>query len=273
MNRIFRVLLAILMIVQMSASVSFAGPAQEAQDSRAGSVRGTYLADYGPAVEAAENLPRAHTPEEISRDVASSEPSETEKAELRHLIAQTATAGKTGQIVLVLGHHLTLWNKNSRGQWSLTYWTYNGYGRNGLSGDRTLGDKTTPIGSFPLLFAFGTEENPDTAMEYRQIGPRSWWSGKRDQTFNTWVESEDRIPGEHLADYYQYKYAMAIGFNISPPDFTRGCAIFLHMKSEEEWDTSGCVSVTEEAMKELFKNIRNGAYIIIVPEAEGILNY
>ena len=110
-------------------------------------------------------------------------------------------------------------------------------------------------------------------MIWRQITEASYWSEAEDESFNTWVESETPVPGEHLIDYYQYKYAVNIGFNLEDIVYSRGCAIFLHVKSRNSWDTAGCVSLTEEDMLALLRMLRDGAYMIIVPDAESIAEY
>lgn len=188
-------------------------------------------------------------------------------------ITASDTAKKTNQIILVNGHNISLWNKTN-GTWQKQLEDYCGYGRNGLklASNRREGDGTTPAGSFQILFAFGKSSNPGTEMTYRNVTSKSYWSGER-STYNTWVESSRRVSGEHLTDYYQYKYAMAIGFNTDPVVYGRGSAIFLHCKSNNTWNTSGCVSVYESTMVNLLKACRNGTYIIIVPTAADIANY
>ena len=184
-----------------------------------------------------------------------------------------STAKKTNQIIMVIGHNLMLFSK-ANGRWTKDVSSYCGYGQNGfkLANERREGDKTTPIGSFTLPLAFGPGKNPGTSMTYRQITKNSYWSGDYD-TYNTWVESSYRVPGEHLIDYVEYKYAMAIGFNMNPTVYKRGSAIFLHCKSADRWYTSGCVSVPEDVMLTLMKKTKNGAYMVIVPERTKLRNY
>ena len=184
-----------------------------------------------------------------------------------------STAKKTNQIIMVIGHNLMLFSK-ANGRWTKDVSSYCGYGQNGfkLANERREGDKTTPIGSFTLPLAFGPGKNPGTSMTYRQITKNSYWSGDYD-TYNTWVESSYRVPGEHLIDYEEYKYAMAIGFNMNPTVYKRGSAIFLHCKSKDRWYTSGCVSVPEDVMLTLMKKTKNGAYMVIVPERTKLRNY
>ena len=226
--------------------------------------------------------PETETPAETApppEPETPAEPPPTEAPEdrdpLQAAVAACATAEKTDQIVLAVGHALTLWAKAEDGSWRQLMEAYCGYGKNGLvlGEERIMGSKTTPIGAFPLTLAFGTGENPGTNMTWRQITENSYWSEVEDESFNTWVESETPVPGEHLIDYYQYKYAVNIGFNLEDIVYSRGCAIFLHVKSTNSWDTAGCVSLTEDDMAALLAYLRDGAYMIIVPDAESIGNY
>ena len=194
---------------------------------------------------------------------------------LRAAVEASATAEKTEQIVLAVDHALSFWEKAEDGSWRLRMEAYCGYGLNGLvlAEERVMGSKTTPVGAFPLTLAFGTGEDPGTGMTYRQITEDSYWSEVEDESFNTWVESGTPVPGEHLIDYYQYKYAVNIGFNLEDIVYSRGCAIFLHVKSTNSWDTAGCVSLSEEDMLALLLALRDGAYMIIVPDIEALAEY
>ena len=197
-----------------------------------------------------------------------------DKTPLVDLVTKSETAKKTSQIITVVNHDLTFWQKQADGTWKSGETMYCGYGKNGFSvaENRTMGDKTTPKGSFELTYAFGKAENPGTEMTYRSITPYSYLSSERD-TYNTWVESEKNVIGEHLTDYYQYKYAVNIGFNINPTVYGRGAGIFLHCKSYDHWYTSGCVSLEESDMVSVLKQLKNGAYMIIVEEKSEIKDY
>ena len=195
----------------------------------------------------------------------------SKRNKIENLLANSATAQKTNQIILVVDHTLSLWNKID-GEWYEDFETYCGYGRNGLSWDRTAGDGTTPIGAFPILHAFGLVDNPGTEMTYKKITPNSYLSAES-STYNQWVESPYRISGEHLNEYYQYTYAMNIGFNINPTIYGKGAAIFLHCKSLGRWTSAGCVTIPENYMLDLLKKSHNGEYIIIVPEVDDIARF
>ncbi|MDR9831315.1 hypothetical protein RCJ22_37640, partial [Vibrio sp. FNV 38] len=101
-----------------------------------------------------------------------------ERNETAALLKKTATAKKTSQIILVVDHNLSFWEKGADGSWTRKLSAYCGYGKNGMSDDRHEGDKTTPIGSFPILHAFGIASNPGTTMQYRKITRNSYWSGE-----------------------------------------------------------------------------------------------
>ena len=190
-------------------------------------------------------------------------------------LAKTVTAQITDQIILVVDHSLALYNKQADGSWKKAMETYCGYGRNGLKAwnERHEGDQTTPVGSFPILHAFGISPNPGTQMSWRDVTPNSWWSGEQ-ATYNSWVESATPISGEHLSEYtICYKYAMAVGFNVNPTVYKRGSAIFLHCKNPAEWGSAGCVSVEEADMIALLQQCHNGCYMMIVPNEASIANF
>ena len=193
---------------------------------------------------------------------------------VQQALSRTETGRKTDQIILVIDHNLTLWNRDGGGSWTKAMDVYCGYGKSGLrlAAKRSEGDMTTPIGAFPIPLAFGLGEDPGTLLPYRKITPYSYWSAER-STYNTWVESSTRVSGEHLMDYYQYQYAMVVGFNTDPVVYRRGSGIFLHCKSRDHWYTAGCVSVEEAHMLRLMRQVRPGAYIIIVPDEASLEHY
>lgn len=196
-------------------------------------------------------------------------------ADLRELLAATRTAQKTGEIILVVDRTLTLWKKSDAGAWQKTLEAPCGCGRLGLTENKREGDKKTPVGAFPILYAFGNKPNPGTAMKWRSVTPNSYWVDdvKRPDTYNTWVESAGKIGGERLANYYQYDYAMAVGYNTDPVVPGQGSAIFVHVKSRNHWTTAGCISLERRDMIELLRQCHDGAWIVIVPNAEHLVRF
>ena len=268
----------------MACAPEQAAPAPEAAQAVFAPAEPTAEAVSAPSPAPVTEAPARETeaPGETAPPPETEAPAETAPVEapddrdpLQAAIEACATAEKTEQIVLAVNRELSFWEKAEDGSWQKRMEAACGYGKNGLvlAEERIMGSKTTPIGAFPLTLAFGTGENPGTDMTWRQITEASYWSEAEDESFNTWVESETPVPGEHLIDYYQYKYAVNIGFNLEDIVYSRGSAIFLHCKSADHWYTAGCVSLSEEDMLALLRMLRDGAYMIIVPDAESIGDY
>lgn len=212
--------------------------------------------------------------------------------EINELLSKTKTAQKTGQIITVIPNGHTLEGQPDTplydvklfnfidGTWMEDLAVFDGrVGRGGLSKNRKNGDGTTPIGSFPLVYAFGNAKDCAALkipMTFRAITPHSYWGGDDWGNFsNRWYEGNEPLGKdfEHLADYQdkQYKYAMVIGFNYDHFIPGIGNAIFFHCAGET--NTAGCVAVEEEDMAEFMEHVRDGAYIMIVEKAEDLLKY
>ena len=90
---------------------------------------------------------------------------------VEEMISESDTAKKTSQIVLVVDHDLTLWQKQSDGTWKSSKTMYCGYGKNGFSDPekRVKGDRKTQLGSYELNYAFGISDNPGTYMTYQSF--------------------------------------------------------------------------------------------------------
>ena len=187
---------------------------------------------------------------------------------------QTEVGKKEEQLLVMLDHELSLWNKGED-RYYLQWKTYNGYGRNGLKEgtERKEGDGTTPLGAYPISFAFGFPSSVNTQLPYKQIQKTSYWSGEKN-TYNTWVESPTKIAGERLYSYkICYDKALAIGFNQNPVVFGRGSAIFLHIKAPDTWESSGCITISKEAMEEMLPLLKERLSILTVQKEEELQKY
>ena len=93
---------------------------------------------------------------------------------------QTEIGKKEDQLLVMLDHELSLWNKGED-RYYLQWKTYSGYGRNGLKEgtERKEGDGTTPLGAYPISFAFGFPSSVNTKLPYKQIQKTSYWSGEK----------------------------------------------------------------------------------------------
>ncbi|MGW4561693.1 L,D-transpeptidase family protein [Streptomyces sp. NPDC004561] len=154
---------------------------------------------------------------------------------------------------------LTWWDLRD-GQWARAGSAPARFGASGLveGGSRKQGTNTTPTGLYGLPFAFGIKAAPDgTRVAYRPVREGSWWCQDNDSTaYNRWTDplaADCRAAeSEHLITYSaQYAYGLVIGFNYDRPVRGRGAGIFLHVNGRGA--TAGCVSVPEDAMRQLLR--------------------
>ena len=168
------------------------------------------------------------------------------------------TVDGAGQVLIATGNKLGDRSGTLRffdfenGSWVCTLTVSARFGKHGLKDGmkRHSGDLTTPTGIWKMPgFVFGTHAKPPagTKERYRRIDRRSWWSGRHDRTYNTWVEAKS-WPGEHLWGVTPYEYAVSTGYNALPNRsvYGRGSAIFLHLN--HNGFTAGCVSIPRADM-------------------------
>lgn len=152
------------------------------------------------------------------------------------------------------------------GRWKLVFSTPARFGSNGLvDGEkRREGSRTTPTGIWwPGGWVWGWHRSAPsgTKMPYRQTTENVWWSYKRDSTYNTWVVSSKRIPGEHLVDVkIQYEYGFSSGYNAPPNRVVkgRGTAIFLHVFDPPWYHggySAGCIGISRSAMIRVLRTL------------------
>lgn len=150
--------------------------------------------------------------------------------------------------------------------WRLVFSTPCRFGSNGLvDGEkRKEGSRTTPTGIWwpgEWVWGWHSKAPSGTKMPYRQTKENVWWSYARDDTYNTWVVSSKRIPGEHLVDVrIQYEYGVSTGYNAPPNRVVkgRGTAIFLHVFDPPSYHggySAGCIGVSRSAMIKVFRTL------------------
>lgn len=128
-------------------------------------------------------------------------------------------------------------------------------GKNGVSDSKCEGDGCTPIGLYPLGFAFGISPKPDTAMEYKPITDTCYWVDDPDSThYNEWVEGNENADWDSAEKLWEhtssYVYAIVIEYNMDPIVSGKGSAIFFHCG---ERPTIGCVSVPQQKVLQILK--------------------
>jgi L,D-peptidoglycan transpeptidase YkuD (ErfK/YbiS/YcfS/YnhG family) len=177
----------------------------------------------------------------------------------RQLITvQAANAGTT---------HATLrtWRR-SRGCWRPVAGPFGArVGYNGLSGNRSEGDGTTPTGTFRIgPTMYGNEANPGVSYRYRRIVCGDWWDeDPSSPTYNTFqhVKCGSRPPFRIKSDgmWQQpraYPYLAVVEFNMRPVVPGRGSGIFLHAQTGEA--TEGCISLRRPDLVRVLRWLRPG---------------
>lgn len=143
------------------------------------------------------------------------------------------------------------YEKGADGQWTRQFDIVNGYvGSGGVQENVGPTDESTPKGTYHFEFAFGTNMNPGTAMEYTQIQyGMNWVTDPASINYNRMVDAStpvDYTTCQQLYEYTKsYPYAVVFDYNRNPVDSTKGCAKFLHVSSEP---TYGGVGISEDAL-------------------------
>jgi L,D-peptidoglycan transpeptidase YkuD (ErfK/YbiS/YcfS/YnhG family) len=180
----------------------------------------------------------------------------------------------TGQVVTVQhsrGHHarVTLYRKNRHGWYQQLRAADGRIGYGGLvpGPRRRQGTGTTPLGTYRLTYAFGTQEPRDSwDVRYRRIEPGDYWvqdnssryynryRNKRQGGFRWWLPKSHPDSSERLLDFkVEYELAVLIDFNHAQVRH-RGAGIFLHVNGDGA--TAGCVSVPRPFMRRLMGMLR-----------------
>jgi len=119
---------------------------------------------------------------------------------------------------------------------------------------RHQGTGTTPLGTFRLLWSFGTHDREASwDLFHRRIQAGDYWvednrsdyynryRNKSQGGFRWWLPLSDVNGSELLTDYpVAYEYSIVTSFNYAHPVRYRGAGIFLHVS--DGGPTAGCVS-------------------------------
>ena len=129
-----------------------------------------------------------------------------------------------------------------------------GYGGLVRGDEREQGSGTTPLGTYRLLWTFGTQERrPGWSMAHRRIRSGDYWvmdnrsryynrwRNRSDGGFRWWLPASDMNGSERLTDYLrQYEFSVVTSFNYAEQVRYRGAGIFLHVHGDGA--TAGCIS-------------------------------
>lgn len=187
----------------------------------------------------------------------------------------------TRQVVTVnrtAGYHarVTYWVRNDSG-WIRRLQAMDGrigYGGLVVGRHRRQGTGTTPLGTYLLPWAFGTQPTNTTwDLGYRRIHRGDFWvqdnasayynryRNQRQGGFRWRLPTSAENGSERLTDYpTQYEFAIVTGFN---PEQVRhrGAGIFLHVNGAGA--TAGCVSAPRWLLKSLVARLDHARVPVI----------
>jgi L,D-peptidoglycan transpeptidase YkuD (ErfK/YbiS/YcfS/YnhG family) len=185
------------------------------------------------------------------------------EASTRIVLDGVSVALPTGarQVVTVnhtYGYHarVTLWQRKSGGWQVLTRTRAGRIGYGGLVRPRLReqGSGTTPLGTYRLLWSFGTHPRASSwDLAHRQIQAGDYWvQDNRSAYYNRyrnkaeggfrWDLPESNLNSSELLSAFpkQYEYSIVTSYNYDAPVRRRGAGIFLHVNGRGP--TAGCVS-------------------------------
>ncbi len=171
---------------------------------------------------------------------------------------------------------IVLWRKSDEG-WDrkLQARARTGYGGLVVGSRRKQGTGTTPLGTYDLIYSFGTHRRQaGWDLGHRRIRRGDYWvqdnrsayynryRNKAAGGFRWWLPSSSPNSSERLRDFrHQYEYSIVIGFNYDEPVRHRGSGIFLHVNGDGA--TAGCVSARRWFLKSVLHRLEPSAEPVI----------
>ncbi len=148
-------------------------------------------------------------------------------------------------------------------------------GLNGMSSNRTMGDKTTPIGVFQMNTPFGQREPlSGFPSNYIQVDESYVWEDDSNRLTRDLTKEGEKVGTAGYRGYYDY--VLDFGYNRNAVA-GKGSALFLHCEGDYKGDTSGCVAIKKEEMikiMRLYGTYGDGrCYIALAPQGTFDLIY
>jgi len=196
-------------------------------------------------------------------------------------VSKLKVANQTDQLVIVKGNGganatIEYHKKNSNGEWNQVFSTGGYVGQNGITYNKMEGDRKTPAGIYSFGTAFGVAANPGTSISYRVLTNNDYWvDDSNSKYYNKWAKGDttdkDWNSAEHMIKYSDaYRYGIVINYNTYSTIPGKGSAIFFHCATGP---TLGCVSIPDNYLVNLLKNISSSARIVIAASGNDINNY
>ena len=180
----------------------------------------------------------------------------------------------SSQLVFVDADESTLtckiycYQKDDEGLWTQALDPIDGYvGNAGIDEFVSPYEEKTPVGVFAIEYAFGSQMNPGTGLQYSQFTPTDYWiTDPNSINYNRWMsdaENPDWTSAQWLYEYtISYPHAIVFDYNRSSVDRTQGCAKFLHVSKTQ---TAGGVGMAESDLEAMlyWLNISYSPYVCI----------
>ena len=170
---------------------------------------------------------------------------------------------------------LTMHKRKDNGTMQQILSTSGWIGANGLGVARE-GASITPKGIFQPDIALGIKDNPGCGISYHKVNWSDYWNGDSNSSkYNQLVSTNSynafsKGASEHLIQMGRaYDYILNIGYNKTGTPYA-GSAYFLHVSTGRP--TAGCVSVPENDMITILKNVTSNTAMIIDTQS-GVKNY
>lgn len=185
-----------------------------------------------------------------------------------------ANVGNATQVLSVVGTggataKMDVWQRGETGWQPIGSGIPVHIGANGMVPQSHDGEMATPMGVFSLDFAFGTQPNPGTGLEYVQVTRDYWWDGDLNSpTYNTMQVCKEADcafntdPSSGTENLYipQYAHAVVMGVNKARVPGNGG-AFFVH--TTDGGPTAGCVALDDDTLVKIMKWLRPGAVIAV----------
>lgn len=188
--------------------------------------------------------------------------------ETKDFVSYLNIASTTNQLLVVSASgtkaEVSLHNKDASGNWQQIL-VCSGYVGSAGVGVTSEGMKMTPIGVYDFTFAFGNAANPGALLSYTQCDDSYYWvddvnSAYYNQFVTTNEVTLDWTSAEHISEVAVYRYVLAFNYNATCIP-GKGSAFFVHVSSGRP--TAGCISVSEENMLTIIRNVAPGCKILI----------
>jgi L,D-peptidoglycan transpeptidase YkuD (ErfK/YbiS/YcfS/YnhG family) len=141
-------------------------------------------------------------------------------------------------------------------------------GRGGVGHKEREGDGITPVGRWPVRYAFyRADKIPklQTACETKEIRKEDGWCDAPDDArYNTPVLLPYPASAEHLwRGDRLYDLVVVLGYNDSPVVPGKGSAIFLHVMAPDGGATEGCVALARDHLVRALAQFAPGDAVVI----------